>query len=362
MQRTMGRVLATTAVTLGLLATTAACSAESGDTAGSGDDRLVIASWGGAFSEATRSAFAEPFFEETGIKVEVLDTGNHVATVQAQAKAGAIEWDLLDSATWPDAMILDEEGLLEHWPEDLQADLVDTYGEAAVTEFGHDNSGYGLVLVCNRETVEKCPTTVEELFDPEAFPGKRMLPGDPAFFHQLVASVALSEGADPKDLYGDTDVAALKDRLASIADDVSVWWTSGDQQNQALLQGEADMGMMYSGRAYQVLDEGVDLDIFWDGLYVTGSMSIVKDAPNSDAALEFIEWMRTNPEAQAKWSEMMFYAAPHPEIYEFLPEDVAVRLATYPDNFEKLAIQDMTWIADNKQAMDDAFLSVIGGS
>ena len=58
--------------------------------------------------------------------------------------------------------------------------------------YGHDNSGYGAIVVCNRAAVAKCPTSIDEFFDVEAFPGKRMLPGDAAFFHALSAVLALA--------------------------------------------------------------------------------------------------------------------------------------------------------------------------
>lgn len=324
-------------------------------------DKLVIASWGGAFSEATRQAFAEPFSAETGIEVVVLDTGNHVATIQGMEAAGNIEWDIVDSMTWPDAIFLHNAGLLATWPDDLQADLVATYGTDAVTDYGHSNSGYGAVLVCNRETVEVCPQTIEEFFDVDAFPGKRMLPGDAAFFHVLAAILAMAEGGDSTDLYGDVTADDLIARLGEIAPSIDVWWTAGDQSNQAILQGEADMGIMLSGRAYMVLDEGVDLDISWDGVYVTGAMTILEGAPHSDAAVRYIEWMRQNPEAQAQWAELLNYATPHPDIYEYLAQDRASRLATFPDNLANLSTQDFDWFEDNKAELDAGFIGVLQG-
>jgi spermidine/putrescine-binding protein len=37
------------------------------------DDTLVVATWGGAYTDAFRDAFADPFSEETGGGVQIVD-------------------------------------------------------------------------------------------------------------------------------------------------------------------------------------------------------------------------------------------------------------------------------------------------
>ena len=34
---------------------------------------LVVATWGGAYTDAFREAFADPFSEETGVEVQIVD-------------------------------------------------------------------------------------------------------------------------------------------------------------------------------------------------------------------------------------------------------------------------------------------------
>jgi putative spermidine/putrescine transport system substrate-binding protein len=323
---------------------------------------LVIASWGGAYSEATRTEIASAFTAETGIEVQVLDAGNHVATVQQMSDAGATEWDILEGMSYVDSLYMDEQGLLAKWPAELQEKLVADYGAENVTDFGHAWSGYGAVVVCNEATVEVCPTTLEELFDPVAFPGKRMLPGDPSTFNALVTSLAVVTGSDRDALFDDdTDISVFADELAEVKDSVSVWYTAGDQQNQAILQGQADMGLMFSGRAFQLVDEGVDLSISWDGVYMVGLTEVLEDAPHKETAFRFIEWLADNPEAQAKWSEAMNYTVASQEVFDYLPEETAERLATFPANYEQLVLQDFPWHAAHKDEIDAALLAVIQG-
>ena len=334
-------------------------SAEGG---GTPEGPLVIASWGGAYSQATRDHIAAAFTEDTGIEVEVLDTGNHVATVQQMAEAGSTEWDIIEGESWVDAIFMHEQGLLAELPEDLHTELVEAYGPENVTPYGWSWSGYGAAIVCNRETVEVCPETIEELFDTEAFPGKRMLPGDPSGFNALVTALAVATGSPRDALFDeDTDIQVFADELASVKDSVSVWTTAGDQQNQAMLQGQADMGIMWSGRAFQLVDEGMDLQISWDGAYMVGLSVVPEDAPHKEAAWAFASWLAENPEHQANWAAAMNYTVSSPDIFDYLEPEVAERLATYPENYEQLVLQDFEWHAAHKAELDQAFLGVIQG-
>lgn len=323
---------------------------------------LVIASWGGAYSQATRDHIAAAFTEDTGIEVVVLDTGNHVATVQQMAEAGVTEWDIIEGESWVDSIFMNEQGLLAELPADLKTELVGAYGEDNVTDYGWSWSGYGAAIVCNRATVEVCPETVEELFDPVGFPGNRMLPGDPSGFNALVTALAVATGSPRDALYDDdTDIQVFADELAEVKDSVTVWTTAGDQQNQAMLQGQADMGIMWSGRAFQLIDEGMDLELSWDGAYMVGLSVVPEGAPNKEAAWAFARWLAENPEHQADWAAAMNYTVASPDIFDYLDPEIAERLATYPDNYEQLILQDFEWHAANKAELDQALLAVIQG-
>ena len=336
--------------------TQAADSTEAAETG-----KLVISSWGGAYAEATRGLAAE-FTEDTGIEVEVLDAGNHVSMVQSMDQTGTVEWDILDGMALQDGYFLNQEGLLANWDDDTRAALEDAYGADNVTDYDYSWSGYGMVVVCNEDAVAACPTTIEEFFDTEAFPGNRMLPGDPGFFGVLVNALAVATGSERDALFEESEgVDRIAEGLRAVAPSTTVWYTSGDQQNQAMLQGEPDMGIMARGSAFAVQDEGVNLNIAWDGLYVTGSSSILADAPNKESALKYVTWLAENPEAQAKWATALQYTVPHPEALDFIEPDVAERLANYPANFEGLYRQDYVWHSNNKAEIDSTFLDIIAG-
>ena len=97
---------------------------------------LVVATWGGAYTDAFREAFADPFSAETGVEVQIVDApGGYNAMLEAQAEADNVTWDLIDLGE-EDALALVDAGLLQPLPDDLKADLIEVVGEENVTDYG----------------------------------------------------------------------------------------------------------------------------------------------------------------------------------------------------------------------------------
>ena len=317
---------------------------------------LVIATWGGAFTEATQDNLVAAFTEETGIDVQIVDApGTQAAQMQQMVDAGDVQWDVLDSLSAADAYFMADAGLLEPLPEDLSTRIVAEVEPERVTDFGFTFANLGYVIACNMETVDACPETVADFFDAEAYPGKRMYPGE----SYGPSSAVLLEATG--DAPADADIARIADPLAAIKDDVTVWWTSGDQQDQAFRQGEADIAIARSGRVYTLIDEGMNMQVNWAGVYDPGFTSIAVDAPNRANAERYLEWLAANTEAQAGFAEQLQYSVPNPGAIDLLDETVASRLADYPENFEQLGTQDFEWYLEHKSEVDAAIRSVVQG-
>ncbi|MGP4110209.1 extracellular solute-binding protein [Streptomyces sp. 4N509B] len=364
--RTTSRV-ATATLAVGVLTLTAACGSTPGENNGGGDgggessDKVVVASWGGRFSESMITALAEPFTAETGIEVQVVDSpGNYVAQVQAQHDAGNVQWDIIDSAAASDAQYLYDQGLLATPSAELRGVFEQELGEEKLTDYSFTFANHAYIVACNNEAVEQCPTSIEEFFDTENFPGRRMMPGDGSSYSQLMAILSQALG-NPADQALPVDIEPALDKLREIKPDVRVWWTSGDQMEQAMQQGEADMGIMYSGRAFNLADNGMDLTISWSGVYTPGHTALVEGGPNTEGAERFLEWIASNPEAQAEWSQMMNYSVPHPEALRMLPEEEASRLSDWPANHERIALQDVPWYLEHKEEIDSGIQQIVQG-
>ena len=73
--------------------------------------RVVFASWGGAYQDAEKAAYCDPFAQKTGATV-VQDGPVSVAKFRAMAVSGDALWDVVDVT---DAMLFNtaKDGLLE---------------------------------------------------------------------------------------------------------------------------------------------------------------------------------------------------------------------------------------------------------
>lgn len=324
---------------------------------------LVIASWGGHFSQATQEYLVKPFMQETGIEVQIVDApGKQVANLQAQERAGKFQWDLLDSVTAADAFVLADLGLLAELPPNLKAKLESELQEGAVESFGFTFSNLAYVIACNMDVMESCPDNQADFFDPSKFPQAREMIATFPLLNLTFASMA--GGVQPQDTATspiDLDLAFSK--LEEIKPQVKLWWESGDQMEQALRTGEVDMGIVYSGRAFGLIDTGMNLQVNWSGgIYNPGYWAVVAGSQHKDAAFRFLEWVATHPEAQAKWAEATGYSVPHPKAFDYLDEKTKTRLADYPDNYKQLARLNYDWYVEHQEEVNKKWREFLQGS
>lgn len=320
---------------------------------------LVISSWGGVFTDSTRTYFAEPFSGETGVEVAFVDAPNqHVAQVQAQHEANRVVWDVVDSLDASAAYTLWDMDLLEPLPDDLKQTLRDVSIEGAVTDFGILQSSISTLIACNPAEAERCPTTPAEFWDVEQFPGPRSLQNDPL---EGLMWALQADGVPPDQLFPlDIDRAFAK--LAEIAPNVQVWWDSGDQSQQVFRDAEVLYGSIWNGRAFTLREQGFELEVSWEGAHYTPAYTVVvKEAPNKDAAFAYLEWYATHPEAQAEWVKALTYGVSNRGVTEYLPENVLSLLPEAPNNFATSVPIDAQWWLENREAVEPRWQDFLAG-
>lgn len=305
------------------------------------DEGLVMATWGGVFRTTTETHIAAPFEKATGADVDLIDVGGGwAAKIQAQMAAGVMQWDLIDSIDAGSAAFLYENDMLEPLPADLIDRLSAVSLPGSVTAFGIEEGSTGVIIACLAEV--KCPTTAAEFFDTEAFPGPRAIINEP---NQILPFAALASGVPAEALFP-VDLDRAFGLLDQVKDEVSVWTSSGDQQQQVLRSGEVDMAIMWNGRAYDLTQKGTDLTMVWDGaLLDPGYIVVLKDAPNKDLAFEYLEFYATNPAAQAAWASVLPYGMASADLAGVLPFAVADAL---PSSHAAVRI-DPAWFAAHQK-------------
>ena len=57
---------------------------------------VVVASWGGAYTESQKLGYGDPTAAKLGVPIDWVDYSGGLSEIKAQAEAGAITWDIMD--------------------------------------------------------------------------------------------------------------------------------------------------------------------------------------------------------------------------------------------------------------------------
>lgn len=310
-------------------------------------EQLVIASGGGALDEAYKAAYFDSFTEKTGIKIITAPYAG-LARIQSMIEAGNVDLDVLniDAAEAPVAG-------LKGWLEPIDWSLFD---RARVLEVAaRDDHVYAevaaKVLAWNTSSFpDSPPQGWADMWNLEAFPGVRSL-WKQAF---QTLEVALMGDGVPKDQIYPIDVERGLAALDQIRDEL-IWWDSGGQSAQFLIDGESDVGSTWNGRVFGPKNDGAPIDYtFNDALFVSGAWCVVKGAPNLKWSMEFIAHT-LDPERQAVYSMHIPYGPVVPEALELLPPERLSLLPSSEENFAKGVFSDFDFWAQHGEGVINAY-------
>ncbi|MBZ0215014.1 MAG: ABC transporter substrate-binding protein, partial [Fimbriimonadaceae bacterium] len=259
-------------------------------------DSITVVSWGGAYTQSQIKAYHQPFTKDTGIVINSADYSGGLAEVKAQVEANNVTWDIVD-VELSDAVRGCDEGLLEPIDHSMLppapdgTPAKDDFIQGALTECAVASIVWSTIYAYDgsKFTGEK-PTTMEDFFNTEKFPGKRGMRKGPKANLEMAL---MADGVAPEDVYDVLGTPEGVDRafakLDTIKDSV-VWWEAGAQPPQLLADGEVVMTTAYNGRIFNaVATEDKPFVIVWDGqIFDLDLFVIPKGAPNKDNALKFI--------------------------------------------------------------------------
>ena len=301
-------------------------------------ESLTVISWGGSYAQAITKGYLEPFTTETGIEIRLDDYNGGLAQVRAQVETGNVHWDVVDLET-PDVVSGCDEGILEPIASTFLAPGPDgappeeDFLPNALLECGVGTSLYSTVYAYNAERLTGAkPTTLEDFFDLDRFPGRRGLRRVP--FANLEFAL-IADGVPLDEVYPTLDTPEGLDRafrkLDTIKDQV-VWWEAGAQPPQMLADGEVVMSTAFNGRIFNAQNlENQPLVIVWDGQILdVGQLGIVAGTPDLEAALDLVRFAST----------AVSMAAVSP---------------TYPANTKRALQNDWAWWSDHMDEMNERF-------
>ena len=334
---------------------------------GESEPRLTFVSWGGAIGRAEEAEILGPYRAETGKQVRMEDYSGGLAQVRAQVDTGRIHWDTVNLEIF-DAVRGCDEGLLEPIPPERLARGADgsapedDFAPETLTECGAGTVFYSTMYAYHPDAFpgEK-PSTIEDFFDLERFPGRRGMRRSPLVNLEMAL---MADGVALDEVYRALDTPEGLDRafrkLDSIRDEV-VWWEAGAQPPQMLADREVGMSTAYNGRIFnaQVVEEQPFV-IVWDGQVLdVGQVGIVAGTENLEQALEFVAYY-TTPSVVSRLTRRISYPPARLSGFPLVSThitgiDMHPHLPTSPENRTRALMSDWRWWSDNLDEMNDRF-------
>jgi len=309
------------------------------------EDQLSIMSSGGAWQDAQRKAWFEPFAEEMGVKIDEQEYLGDLGKIKAMVDTGDVPIDLVTLETMTVLQGCDE-GVLEVLDYSKIAPR-DTFIEGSAFDCGIGLDVYGDVLAYDTTVLTDGPTSVLDIFDTERFPGKRALRKWPAMNLEFAL---MADGVAPADVY---DVLATPEgldrafaKLDTIKKDI-VWWEAGAQPPQLLASKEVVMTTAWNGRIQTPIEqEGQPFKIVWkDQMLEYDMIGIPKGAAHLDLAYKYLNYI-SQPENNARLSHYIPYGPVRIDAMEFVPADVVDKLPNAPDHMESYLVADAGFWGD----------------
>jgi putative spermidine/putrescine transport system substrate-binding protein len=123
------------------------------------------------------------------------------------------------------------------------------------------------------------------------------------------------------------------------------WWTQGAQPIQALVNGELDITMAYSGRVQKLKDEGQPFDFTWNQAVTSDiGWSVLKGAKNAENAMKLIAFC-SRPKLQAALADKFPYGPANLDAIKYVKPETKPKLVTSPENIDKQVFMNAEWLA-----------------
>jgi putative spermidine/putrescine transport system substrate-binding protein len=326
------RLLLAGVASLAMLQSLGAAQAQSG--------QVTLAAYDGIFQTEYMATVIAGFQEAyPDIEINYYPMANSAATLgtlRAQKSAPQVDVVILDVSV---AKAATDEGLLAELDRETVTNLNDLYdtaftegvNAAAVT---FDN----LVLLYNTKAIAEAPTSWEALWD-QAYDGRVVIPAAPDIQGIAMTIIAnqLAGGTDYTD-----GLDAGVEKMGELAPHVQTWEPTPDPY-QPIMNAQADIGIGWNARGQIFSDQSsgsMGVVIPTEGsVFQINAIGTVAGSANEEAAKIFMNYA-LSPEAQAAFTERMFYA-PTNEKAQPAPEALE-RTAATPERMETML--DINWL------------------
>ena len=353
----LARLCAT--VALGVLATAAVAQ----DKPAAGDVKegslkgktLTFVSFGGIYQDGQVAALKE-FVDKSGVTL-LNDGPTEIAKLQAQVESGNVTWDVVDTADLPPYVYC---GTLFQKLDFNKLD-VSNVPEGQVGECSVPAMNYGVVLMYNKEKYgDNPPQSWGDFFDVEKFPGIRGIDGSGDPTGGLLEQAFKAAGGDPKAMTA-ADIDKALDKIRALGPD-TIYWKTGAESQQLAELGEADMLMMWTGRAMTAVKNGANYAPAWqDWLVVMDQMTIPVGVKDTDAAYALLN-AYLGKQSQEVLTEKTSYTPINNQAQPKVEGSVAAFLTNTPERQKQGYQQNIKFWVDNFKTAGEKWASLMAGN
>jgi len=305
--------------------------------------QLVFASGGGKLEEAYRQSIFADWQKSTDIAITT--TSNPAAKLKAMVEQKQVEWDVMQGAAEL-LVVLARQGLLE--PIDYSVVKKEGLAPGAAREHFVLTDFAAYHLAWNTKNVKAGPPrSWKEAFDHK---GRIALYKQP---YQTLEVALLADGVDKDKLYP-LDVERGLKSLARIKDKI-VWWSTGAQGAQLILDGEVDLCAIWNGRIFEPKMGGAPVDYdFNQAVFVSDAWAVPKGAPNVKESMQLIA-LEMTAAPQAAFAKAIPYGPTNLAALKLIDDKLKGDLPSSDANFSKGVMLDIDYWADNGSKVLERF-------
>jgi len=264
-------------------------------------DQITFVSQGGAYQKAQTIAILDPSAKKLGITINQDSIPDAWPAIKSQVASGKPTWDVVDVPTGY-CLRGGEQGLLE------KLDFSKLPNGAAMPEayrspYSVAYEFYSSVLAYSQKkfSAEAAPNSWADFWDVKAFPGPRSLRNHPV---DNIEAALMADGVAADKLYP-LDVDRAFKKLDEIHKHINVWWSTGQQPAQLLVDKEVVLAMM------------------------------------------------ADPKRQAANAEVLGYSGMHLDSNQYVSEKIRPLLPLYPENLKQQLWLDQEWWTKNGAEMGE---------
>jgi putative spermidine/putrescine transport system substrate-binding protein len=301
--------------------------------------QIVVNHSGGSMGSAMRKAFFAGYEKKYGIRV-VETSPADFGKLRAMVDAGNVEWDITEIGG-QDAIRATKMNLIQ----EIDPKIVDRskYPAKAQSPVVFASSVYTTIIGYRTDVFKggSHPKSWAEWWDVKKFPGARSMRNHPV---DNLEYALIADGVAKDKLYPIDFDRAFK-KLDQLKPHVNVWWTTGQQPAQLLLDKEVVLATGWNGRFYDIIKKGAPVEIEWnEGALKQGSFVIPRGAKNVYWAQKMLHEMSV-PQQQAVYATELGYPGLNLESLNYVDAKVKPYLPT--QYIEKQFWIDDSWWADN---------------